>query len=112
MLYFLTLLLCLMYSARVKKKFTNNSLFHYKGKSERDDRGACISGFVCQCQSNIEDQEHTLWMVKAGCKYLNPSNGAREQLVTNLRSIQRSFGSKPLITCTQLIESRKCILTS
>jgi len=46
-------------------------------------------------------------MVSGGCKYLNPSNGAREQLVTNLRSIQRSSGSKPLITCTQLAESRK-----
>lgn len=55
----------------------------------------------------IDGQEHTLWMVKGGCKYLNPSNGAREQLVTNLRSIQRSSGSKPLITCKQLAESRK-----
>lgn len=51
--------------------------------------------------------QHTLWMVKGGCKYLNPSNGAREQLVTNLRSIQRSFGSKPLITYKQLAERRK-----
>lgn len=60
-----------------------------------------------ECPSIIKYQEHTLWMVKGGCKYLNPSNGAREQLVTNLRSIQRSLGSKPLITCTQLEESRK-----
>lgn len=37
-------------------------------------------------------------MVKVGCKYLNPSKGAREQLVTNLRSIHRSFGSNPEIT--------------
>jgi hypothetical protein len=59
------------------------------------------------CLSNIENKEHTLWMVKGGCKYLNPSNGAREQLVTNLRSLQRSFGSKPLITCKQSTESRK-----
>lgn len=47
----------------------------------------------------MEDQEHTLWIVKEGCKCLNPSNGGREQLVTNLRSMQRSFGSKPLVTC-------------
>ena len=38
-------------------------------------------------------------MVKVGCKCLKPSNGAREQLVTNLRSIQRSVGSKSVMTC-------------
>jgi hypothetical protein len=37
--------------------------------------------------------------VKEGCKYLNPSNGAREQLVTNFRSKQRSVGLNPLMTC-------------
>ena len=31
-----------------------------------------------ECPSIIKYQEHTLWMVKGGCKYLNPSNGARE----------------------------------
>lgn len=44
-------------------------------------------------------RDHTLWIVKEGCKCLNPSNGAREQLVTNLSNIHRSFGLNPLITC-------------
>lgn len=46
----------------------------------------------------MSDDEHTLWIVKDGCKCLNPSNGAREQLVTNFSSIHLSFGSNPLIT--------------
>lgn len=40
----------------------------------------------------------TLWMVNFGCKCLNPSKGAREQLVTNLRSKHRSLGSNPANT--------------
>lgn len=43
--------------------------------------------------------DQTLCIVKEGCRYLNPSNGAREQLVTNFRSKQRSVGLNPLMTC-------------
>ena len=35
----------------------------------------------------MNDQYYTLWIVKVGSKCLNPSKGAQEQLVTNLRSI-------------------------
>lgn len=41
-------------------------------------------------------------MMKVGCKYLKPRSGAREQLVTNFRSMQRSLGSKPFITCGRI----------
>ena len=51
----------------------------------------------------MNDQYYTLWIVKVGSKCLNPSKGAREQLVTNLRSIQRSFGSNSRITCDTII---------
>jgi hypothetical protein len=48
----------------------------------------------------------TLCIVKEGCRYLNPSNGAREQLVTNFRSKQRSVGFNPLMTCRMHKEVR------
>jgi hypothetical protein len=50
-------------------------------------------------QEKFLECAQTLCIVKEGCKYLNPSNGAREQLVTNFRSKQRSVGLNPLMTC-------------
>ena len=63
--------------------------------------------------SNIDKKfrEDTLWMVKLGCRCLKPSNGAREQLVTNFISVQRSFGSNSLMTWSRANSKKSIIAT-
>lgn len=56
-------------------------------------------------------KKDTLWMVKLGCRCLKPSNGAREQLVTNFMSIQRSFGSNSLMTWASVSSKMSLIIT-
>lgn len=84
-------------------------LFHSMKKQKTKEQDLANKTFNQEANSTWKQPDHkqTLWIVKVGCKCLNPSKGAREQLVTNLRSMHRSFGSNPFITCSKNLGKTK-----